>query len=68
MALRCMIICPDQEVSLKLEPQRFSPQANLVLIHQPTAVGTDGGLNTLPNPGIEVGPVVRKRDTLPLDH
>ncbi|GFW78627.1 uncharacterized protein TNCV_4260501 [Trichonephila clavipes] len=38
-ALRCMNRCPDQVVSLKRDPQCLSPQASLVLIYRPTAVG-----------------------------
>ncbi|GFU54310.1 hypothetical protein TNCV_576861 [Trichonephila clavipes] len=34
-ALRCMSTCPDQVVSLKRNPQCFSTQASLVLIHRP---------------------------------
>ncbi|GFU57146.1 hypothetical protein TNCV_1780081 [Trichonephila clavipes] len=38
-ALRCMSRCPDQVVSLKRDSQCLSPQASLVLINRPTAVG-----------------------------
>ncbi|GFV91002.1 hypothetical protein TNCV_1248881 [Trichonephila clavipes] len=66
-ALRCMSICLKQVVSLKLDPQCLSPQASLVLIYRPTTVGIKAD-STLPNPGIEPGPVVWKCDTLPLNH
>ncbi|GFW71728.1 uncharacterized protein TNCV_219421 [Trichonephila clavipes] len=40
--LRCMSRCPDQVVSLTRDPQCLSPQASLVLIYRPTAVGMKG--------------------------
>ncbi|GFT18212.1 hypothetical protein TNCV_183641 [Trichonephila clavipes] len=52
-ALRYMSRCPDQVVSLKRDPQCLSTQARL-------------GESTLSSPRIEPGPVVWKRDTLPL--
>ncbi|GFX67206.1 hypothetical protein TNCV_2185531 [Trichonephila clavipes] len=36
-ALRCMSRCPDQEVSLKREPQCSSPRASLILIYRAIA-------------------------------
>ncbi|GFV47866.1 uncharacterized protein TNCV_3414831 [Trichonephila clavipes] len=66
-ALRCMSRCPDQVVSLKRDPQCLSPQASLLLIYRPTALGMKGRVN-LPSPGIQPQPVVWKRDALPLDH
>ncbi|GFW09334.1 hypothetical protein TNCV_4276621 [Trichonephila clavipes] len=60
---RCMSSCPDQVVILRRGPQCLSPQASLILIYRPTAVGL-----TLPSPGMEPGPVVWKRNILPLDH
>ncbi|GFU49989.1 hypothetical protein TNCV_2362671 [Trichonephila clavipes] len=47
-------------------PQCFSPQASLVLIYRPTE-GMKGRVD-IAQPGIEPGPVVWKRDTLPLDN
>ncbi|GFV90867.1 hypothetical protein TNCV_2324361 [Trichonephila clavipes] len=65
-ALRCISRCPDQEISLKRDPLCLSPQANLIILYRPTAVGMKAE-STLPSPGIELGPVVWKRDTLALD-
>ncbi|GFV83335.1 hypothetical protein TNCV_1900611 [Trichonephila clavipes] len=42
------------------KPPVFSSQASLILIYRPT----EG--STLPNPGLEPGPVAWKHDTLPL--
>ncbi|GFV74880.1 hypothetical protein TNCV_1041181 [Trichonephila clavipes] len=58
---------PDQVVSLKQDLQCVSPQASLILIYRPTAAGIKVE-STLASPGTEPGPVVWKRDTLPLDH
>ncbi|GFX28618.1 hypothetical protein TNCV_3336781 [Trichonephila clavipes] len=38
-ALRCMSRCPDQVVNLKRDLQCLSPQASMVLIYRPIAVG-----------------------------
>ncbi|GFT79423.1 hypothetical protein TNCV_604341 [Trichonephila clavipes] len=49
-ALWCISRCLDQVVSLKQDPQCLSPQASLVLIYRPTAVGMKG-LVDLAQPG-----------------
>ncbi|GFX72736.1 hypothetical protein TNCV_4063311 [Trichonephila clavipes] len=49
-ALRCMCRCPDRVVSLKRDPQCLNPQASLVLIYRPTAVGVKGRVD-LAQPG-----------------
>ncbi|GFY35887.1 glutamate receptor ionotropic, delta-1 [Trichonephila clavipes] len=41
-ALRCMSRCPDQVVNLQRDFRCLSPQASLVLIYRPTAVGMKG--------------------------
>ncbi|GFX02535.1 hypothetical protein TNCV_727891 [Trichonephila clavipes] len=48
-------------------PQCLSPQESLVLIYRHNVVGMKAE-STLPSLGIETGPVVWKRNTLPLDH
>ncbi|GFX33162.1 hypothetical protein TNCV_3823341 [Trichonephila clavipes] len=67
-ALRYMSRCPDQVVSLKRDSQCLRPQASLVLIYRPIAVCMKGCSRPCLARGIEPGPVVWKRDTLPLDH
>ncbi|GFU39615.1 uncharacterized protein TNCV_1793451 [Trichonephila clavipes] len=49
-ALRCMSRCSDQVVSLKRDSQCLIPQASLVLIYRPTAVGMRGRVD-LAQPG-----------------
>ncbi|GFT08332.1 hypothetical protein TNCV_3423081 [Trichonephila clavipes] len=46
-------------------PQCLSPQASLVLIYRPTAVGMKAESTLL---SVGLWPVVWKHDTLPLDH
>ncbi|GFU18877.1 hypothetical protein TNCV_1086071 [Trichonephila clavipes] len=58
--------CPNQVVSLKRDPQFLIPQASLVF-YRHTAVGMKGQVE-LAQQGIEPGPVMWKRYTLPLDH
>ncbi|GFU18833.1 hypothetical protein TNCV_1085721 [Trichonephila clavipes] len=40
--VKCMSRCPDQVVNLKRDAQCLSPQASLILIDRPTAVGRKG--------------------------
>ncbi|GFY00431.1 hypothetical protein TNCV_1664701 [Trichonephila clavipes] len=65
-ALMCVGRCPDQVVNLMRDPQCLSPQASLVLIYR--SIAGSEAKSTFPSPGIGTGPVVWKRDTLPLDH
>ncbi|GFX91153.1 hypothetical protein TNCV_1245681 [Trichonephila clavipes] len=48
-ALRCLIRCHDQVVSLKRDPKCFSLQASLVLIYRSTEGGLKGCVD-LPQP------------------